>query len=189
MSDHLQEAREFAEWVARLASLVNALRPDWDEHDVRSVLAKVADRPLIDVASAAVAACRRIDQRTPSIIAASGSHWPDASNSQRTYTESGIVTWCAHGRPGALHCPDCTPVADRATPDRIAEIRRAARECVMTPDPTAPLPEPWDAALVGVVSDALAGTEDPGPHWDDDARRVLDALAARGYLERPKAGV
>ena len=48
----------------------------------------------------------------------------------------------------------------------------------------APEPEPWDEALVGVVSDALAGTEDPGPHWDDDARRVLDALAAHGYLDR-----
>ena len=55
---------------------------------------------------------------------------------------------------------------------------------------TAPLPEPepWDEELVGVVADALAGTEDPGPHWDDDARRVLAALAARGYLDRPKAG-
>ena len=53
-----------------------------------------------------------------------------------------------------------------------------------TYETTAPLPEPWDEALVGVVSDALAGTEDPGPHWDDDARRVLDALAARGYLDR-----
>ena len=49
-------------------------------------------------------------------------------------------------------------------------------------------PEPWDEALVGVVSDALAGAEGPAHHWDDDARRVLDALAARGYLERPKAG-
>ena len=59
-----------------------------------------------------------------------------------------------------------------------------------TVETTAPLPEPepWDEALVGVVSDAIAGTEDPGPHWADDARRVLDALAARGYLERPKAG-
>ena len=45
-----------------------------------------------------------------------------------------------------------------------------------------PEPEPWDEALVGVVSDALA--EGPGYHWNDDARRVLDALAARGYLER-----
>ena len=47
-----------------------------------------------------------------------------------------------------------------------------------------PEPEPWDEALVGVVSDALAGPEGPGHHWDEDARRVLDALAARGYLER-----
>lgn len=55
---------------------------------------------------------------------------------------------------------------------------------------TAPLPEPepWDEALVGVVSDALAGTEGPAHHWDDDSRRVLDALAARGLIERPKAG-
>ena len=55
-----------------------------------------------------------------------------------------------------------------------------------TYETTAPLPEPepWGEALVGVVSDALAGTEDPGSHWDDDARRVLDALAARGYLDR-----
>lgn len=55
-----------------------------------------------------------------------------------------------------------------------------------TCETTAPLPEPepWDEALVGVVSDALAGAEDPGSHWDDDARRVLDALAARGYLDR-----
>ena len=55
-----------------------------------------------------------------------------------------------------------------------------------TYETTAPLPEPepWPDELVGVVGDALAGTEDPGPHWDDDARRVLDALAARGYLDR-----
>ena len=37
------------------------------------------------------------------------------------------------------------------------------------------------------MSGALAGTEGPAHHWDDDARRVLDALAARGYyLERPE---
>ena len=53
-----------------------------------------------------------------------------------------------------------------------------------TYETTAPLPEPWDEALVGVVSDALAGAEGPAHHWDDDARRVLDALAARGYLDR-----
>ena len=55
-----------------------------------------------------------------------------------------------------------------------------------TYETTAPLPEPepWDEALVGVVSDALAGAEGPAHHWADDARRVLDALAARGYLDR-----
>ena len=47
-----------------------------------------------------------------------------------------------------------------------------------------PEPEPWHEALVGVVSDALAGTEGPAHHWVDDARRVLDALAARGLIER-----
>ena len=46
-----------------------------------------------------------------------------------------------------------------------------------TYETTAPEPEPWDEALVSVVSDALAVAE--GPHWDDDARRVLDALAAK----------
>ena len=55
-----------------------------------------------------------------------------------------------------------------------------------TYETTAPLPEPepWDESLVGVVSGALAGTEGPAHHWDDDARRVLDAIAARGYLHR-----
>ena len=53
-----------------------------------------------------------------------------------------------------------------------------------TYETTAPLPEPWDEALVGVVSDALAGADGHAHHWDDDSRRVLDALAARGYLER-----
>ena len=122
------------EWTARLASLVHELRPDWDEPGIRSVLAKVADRPLIDVAAAAVAACRRIDQRTPSVIAASGSHWPDASNSQRTYTEPGIVTYCEHGRPSGLRCDDCTPVVERTppTPEQRAAMRAAIAEAKTT---------------------------------------------------------
>ena len=126
------------EWVARLASLVHELRPDWDEPGVRSVLSKVADRPLIDVASAAVAACRRIDQRTPSVIAASGSHWPDASNSQRTYTEPGIVTYCEHGEPG-MRCLECyprrTPTGTGPTPEQRAAIRagiEAGRQATAT---------------------------------------------------------
>ena len=42
--------------------------------------------------------------------------------------EAKTTTWCAHGRPGALYCSDCMLVVDRATLDRIVEIRRAARE-------------------------------------------------------------
>ena len=79
------------EWVARLASLVHELRPDWQEPGIRSALTRVADRPLIDVAAAAIAASRRTDQRTPAIIAADGTHWAKA-DTQRTYTEAGIVT-------------------------------------------------------------------------------------------------
>ena len=99
-------------WLTRLASLVAAIRPDWSEPGIRSILAKVADRPLIDVATAAIAACRRIDQTTPAVIALDGPHWPTPQQA-RTYAEPGIVTWCEHGRPGALHCPDCQPTTER----------------------------------------------------------------------------
>ena len=95
------------EWVARLASLVHELRPDWQEPGIRSALTRVADRPLIDVAAAAIAASRRTDQRTPAIIAADGTHWAKA-DTQRTYTEAGIITYCSHGEPG-MRCTECHP--------------------------------------------------------------------------------
>ena len=100
------------EWVARLANLVATLRTDWDEAGIRSVLHKVTDRPLGDVTIAAVtAALTRTDQRTPAVIATTGKHWPNLG--QQTYTEPGIVTYCEHGRPSPLHCPDCQPAAER----------------------------------------------------------------------------
>ena len=90
--------------------------------------------------------------------------------------------------PGAPHDP-ATRVVALPFDTGIGAGRNALLTAVgRTYETTAPEPEPWDEALVGVVSDALAGAEDPGPHWADDARRVLDALAARGYLERPKSG-
>ena len=78
------------EWVHRLASLVHELRSDWQEPGIRSALAKVADRPLADVAIAAIqAATTRTDQRTPAIIAMGGSHWGtgggNAGNSGNSY--------------------------------------------------------------------------------------------------------
>ena len=117
------------EWVARLASLVHTIRPDWDEPGIRSALAKVAGRPLLDVTHAAIAATRRIDQRTPAIIATDGKHWPGADEAQRTHAEPGIVTYCEHGRPGALHCNECQPPVERTgpTPEQREQMRRAIR--------------------------------------------------------------
>ena len=48
---------------------------------------------------------------------------------------------------------------------------------------TAPLPEPepWDEGLVMVLAEVICN--EPGT-VDDEARAVLDALAARGYLDR-----
>lgn len=114
------------EWVARLASLVHEIRPDWQEPGIRSALAKVVDRPLLDVTVAAVAACRRIDQRTPAVIACDGDHWPKAQ-AQRTYTEPGIVTYCPHGEPGT-RCLICHPRTHQGvgpTPEQRAAIRAA----------------------------------------------------------------
>ena len=115
------------EWVARLASLVHTIRPDWQEPGIRSALAKVADRPLLDVALAALAACRRIDQRTPAVIACDGDHWPKGQQAQRTYTEPGIVTYCPHGEPG-MRCLECHPRTHQGTlptPEQRATMREA----------------------------------------------------------------
>ena len=118
------------EWVARLASLVHELRPDWQEPGIRAALAKVADRPLIDVAAAALAACRRTDQRTPAIIAADGSHWPKA-DTQRTYTEAGVVTYCSHGEPGT-RCLICHPRTHQPITDDTRALIAAAKAAART---------------------------------------------------------
>lgn len=58
-----------------------------------------------------------------------------------------------------------------------------------TYETTAPLPEPepWDEALVEALADTM-GTTTGGTTWEDDARAVLNLLASRGLIERPKAG-
>ena len=64
------------QWVKRLAVLIHEIRPEWAEPGIASALTKVADRPLADVAIAAIqAATTRTDQHTPAIIAMGGSHW------------------------------------------------------------------------------------------------------------------
>ena len=118
------------EWVTRIASLVHTIRPDWHEPGIRAALAKVADRPLIDVTIAAVTACRRVDQRIPDIIAMDGTHWPGPTVAQRTYTEPGIVTRCEHGEIGA-RCLECNPrktAGPSLTPEMRAQIRAALHQ-------------------------------------------------------------
>ena len=81
-------------WIKRLATLIHEIRPDWAEPGIASALAKVSDRPLAEVAVAAIkAATTRTDQHTPAIIAMGGSHWGthggntgNSGNSYRTPT-------------------------------------------------------------------------------------------------------
>ena len=83
-------------WIKRLATLIHEIRPDWAEPGIASALAKVADRPLAEVAVAAIkAATTRTDQRTPAIISMGGSHWVQDANSSSSY------------RPTAANTPSC----------------------------------------------------------------------------------
>ena len=115
-------------WIGRLASLVHAIRNDWDEQGIRSALLKVADRPLADVARAAISATSRTDQRTPAVIALDGEHWRAPGSAPTVTTAPGIVTRCEHKLPG-LSCTECYPrtVASRAvpTPEQKEAIRAA----------------------------------------------------------------
>ena len=86
-------------WIKRLATLIHEIRPDWAEPGIASALAKVADRPLADVAVAAIkAATTRTDQRTPAIIGMGGSHWSQDANSSN----------CGNSyRPTTANTPSC----------------------------------------------------------------------------------
>ena len=84
-------------WIKRLATLIHEIRPDWAEPGIASALAKVADRPLADVAVAAIkAATTRTDQRTPAIIAMGGSHWTTNGSSQQSAPKQPNEPTCAN---------------------------------------------------------------------------------------------
>ena len=116
-------------WIGRLASLVHAIRNDWDEQGIRSALLKVADRPLADVARAAVSATSRTDQRTPAVIALDGEHWRAPGSTPTATTASVIVTHCEHKLPGRT-CAECYPRASvtRALPT--AEHKAAIKAAI-----------------------------------------------------------
>ena len=113
-----------SDWTRRLASLVATIRPDWDEHGVASVLRKVADRPLAQVARAAVAcAIERTDQRTPACIALDGHHWADSPAKAPTRIDASPLL-CEHGNRPA-RCEQCAgePRSTGPTPEQRAQIR------------------------------------------------------------------
>lgn len=59
-----------------IAFLVSQIRPDWNEPGVVSELRKCSERPLAQVAAAALHCAElRTDQRTPAVIALDGAHW------------------------------------------------------------------------------------------------------------------
>ena len=117
-------------WASRLANLVHAIRHDWDEAGIRSAILKVADRPLLEVAVAALAATGRVDQRTPAVIALDGEHWrilhPAPAPAPRTPV---LITYCEHNEPGRS-CSECFPPVpvERALPT--AEQKAAIRAAV-----------------------------------------------------------
>lgn len=127
------------EWTARLASLVHTIRPDWDEAGTTATLRKVCDRPLADVALAAiVCALTRTDQRSPAVIALDGKHWHalDAQPAQRTADIA--PTLCEHGNRPA-RCEPCN--AHRGgppPPDLWRQMRADIAHAQDRPDTPAP---------------------------------------------------
>ena len=90
-----------------IAFLVEAIRPDWGAPGVMAALDKLRDRPLADVAVAAIRATARTDQRTPAVIAMGGEHW--AAGKQPTPTPPTVRS--------ADICQGCTK--ERAIHDEI----------------------------------------------------------------------
>lgn len=110
-----------------LAVLVHEIRDEWDEHGALSVIRKLSDKPLADVAAAALyCAVKRTDQRTPACIGFPGEHW-------QAFTRAAGQTTPP---PAALPYYDTTPVQSEPNPvtdvDKIRAIRLAAKAAATT---------------------------------------------------------
>ena len=104
-----------------IAYLVAAIRAEtgatpWDRPGIEATLAKLDDQPLAAVAVAAInAAATRPDQRTPAVIAASGSHWRDFPRHEPTPT------------PEAYRQEPVNPAPPERAAQHIAAMRAALR--------------------------------------------------------------
>ena len=102
-----------ADQLAAVAYLVHAVNPKWDRPGIESVLRRLPDVGLAQLAHAAIScAATRTDQVTPAVIAMSGPHW----------------TGCGFEAPGSQlqRWHDKFADTEPASPERIAAIRAAA---------------------------------------------------------------
>lgn len=110
---------------------ISALRPAWLATSVATwINNNVPTRPARDVMLALVVAAYDPKVESPGALNRPGPWWDTASHAGQLPRESGLVTYCEHGRPGALHCPDCRPPSQRVGPtsEQRAAIRTALRE-------------------------------------------------------------
>lgn len=115
-------------WLVR-ETRRNAGGSEWELPGIEAQLAKLTHLPLHQVATAAVWAATRLDQRTPAIIPAQGSHWRELPG----YAPPAGPVTCPYHRQHPKPCPECAKHAqalpDPETTSRLAaEARRAARK-------------------------------------------------------------
>lgn len=120
--------------LAALAHVVAAVRHEaistrkpgareWEPRGIVRQLEAVANRSLIDVTTAAIrAAADRLDQDTPAIISAGGSHWAGTATARTPAADI-----CPHHRV-PVPCRECAEYARKVVTDRerIRAIRRGA---------------------------------------------------------------
>ena len=111
-----------------LAAVVHAIRADWDEQGVVVVLRRLSDRPMAQVAAAAIhCAAHRTDQQTPRVIELDGEHWRALDRMAGKAPTAEPDPKCPrHGQwlPClACHAEQVTP----ATPEQIRARREQAR--------------------------------------------------------------
>lgn len=120
-----------------LAALVAAIRDDtgatpWHEQGVTAVLTGLTDRPILDVALAAViAAATRPDQHAPTVIALDGQHWTRAAAAlappgEQPAQRNPSVERCPHGGY-SLACGQCRTRAAHTAASGAALARQALR--------------------------------------------------------------
>ena len=121
----------------QIAAAIAAIRPRWLQSSLTTLLgnlpARFRERPARDVHLALLWLAYDPQQDTPRLLREDGPWWNLASLTgpgTQHATESGIVTYCAHGEPGT-RCPECHPRTHRGTlptPEQRAQMRAAVAE-------------------------------------------------------------